>query len=133
MPQRSSALLTVACVRDSREYTVQGISKRLFLGLVNFVPAVAFHLCLNLPEAFSQPGNGLLEVPCKAFLLRPARELGLSSTRFPLFNYIRFALSKAIRLTSNQGRRRSQPLGRLVQPGSELVGTQLHFRGRGTK
>ena len=27
----------------------------LFPGWVNFVPAVAFHFCLNLPEKFSQP------------------------------------------------------------------------------
>ena len=33
-------------------------------GLVNFVPAVAYHFCVNLPEAISQPGNGLLELPC---------------------------------------------------------------------
>ena len=36
----------------------------MFPGLVKFVPAVAYHFSLNLPEAFSQPGNGLLEVPC---------------------------------------------------------------------
>ena len=130
---RMSSRFLLGITKQTVSQDIQGISKRLFPGLVNFVPAVAHHLCLNLPEAFSQPGNGLLEAPCKALVLRPARELGLSPTRFPLFNYIRFALSKAIRLTSNQGRRRSQPLGRLVQPGSELVGTQLHFRGRGTK
>ena len=44
---------------------VQGLTKRPFAGLVNFVPAVAYHSCLNLLEAFSQPGSGLLEVPCK--------------------------------------------------------------------
>ena len=43
---------------------VQGISKRPFPGLVNFVPAVAYLFCLNLPAAFWQPGNGLLEIPC---------------------------------------------------------------------
>ena len=36
----------------------------LFLGLANFVPGVAYHFCLNLPGAFLQPGNGLLEIPC---------------------------------------------------------------------
>ena len=36
-----------------------------FPGLVNFVPAVAYHFCLNLPAAFSQPGNGLIAQPCK--------------------------------------------------------------------
>ena len=29
-----------------------------------FVPAVAYHICLNLPAAFSQPGNGLIVKPC---------------------------------------------------------------------
>ena len=46
----------------NRAFTVssQGISIRPFPGLVNFVPAVAYLFCLNLPAAFSQPGNGLL-------------------------------------------------------------------------
>ena len=36
-----------------------------FLGLANFVPAVAYHCCLNVPAtAFSQPGNGLIAEPC---------------------------------------------------------------------
>ena len=43
---------------------VQGRTIRLFPGLVNFVPAVAYHFCLNLPAAFLQPGNGLLDKPC---------------------------------------------------------------------
>ena len=43
---------------------VQGSTMRPFLGLVNFVPAVAYHLCLNMSASFSQPGNGLLEVLC---------------------------------------------------------------------
>ena len=33
-------------------------------GLVNFVPAVAYHFCLNLPEKFSQPGAHFLAQPC---------------------------------------------------------------------
>ena len=43
---------------------LQGSTMRPFPGLVNFVPAVFYHFCFNLPGAFSQPGNGLLEVPC---------------------------------------------------------------------
>ena len=31
---------------------------------MNFVPAVAYHFCLNLPEKFSQPGNGDLAQHC---------------------------------------------------------------------
>ena len=44
---------------------VQGISIKPFPNLVNFVPAVAYHFCLNLPAAFSQPGNGLVVQHCK--------------------------------------------------------------------
>ena len=39
---------------------VQDLTIRLFPGLVNFVPAAAYHFCLNLPATFSQPGNGLI-------------------------------------------------------------------------
>ena len=33
-------------------------------GLVNFVPAVAYHFCLALPAAFTQPRVRLLAEPC---------------------------------------------------------------------
>ena len=32
--------------------------------MLNFVPAVAYLFCLALPEAFTQPGDHLLAVPC---------------------------------------------------------------------
>ena len=32
--------------------------------MVNFVPALAYHFCLNLPAAFTQPGARLLVEPC---------------------------------------------------------------------
>ena len=35
-------------------------------GLVKFVPAVAYHFCLALPAAFTQPGAHLLAKPCTA-------------------------------------------------------------------
>ena len=38
-----------------------------FPGLVNYVPAVAYHFCLNLLVAFSQPGNGLIVKPCSLY------------------------------------------------------------------
>ena len=34
-------------------------------GLVNCFPAVAYHFCLSLPAAFTQPGQNLLADPCK--------------------------------------------------------------------
>ena len=33
-------------------------------GLVNFVTAVAYHFCLNLPRAFLQPGKNSFGDPC---------------------------------------------------------------------
>ena len=45
---------------------VQGSSKRRSPGLMNFVPAVAYHPCLILPAAFTQPGDHLLAEPCSA-------------------------------------------------------------------
>ena len=42
---------------------VQGSSIRWAQGLVNFVPAVADHFCLNLPEAFSEPRARLILEP----------------------------------------------------------------------
>ena len=48
----------------SLPWTVQEISIRPIPGWVNFVPAGAYLLCLNLPAAFPQPWNGLVEIPC---------------------------------------------------------------------
>ena len=42
----------------------RGSAKRLRPSLVNFVPAVACHLCLILPGAFTQPGQSILADPC---------------------------------------------------------------------
>ena len=33
-------------------------------GFVNFFPALAYHFCLALPAAFTQPGDHLLAEPC---------------------------------------------------------------------
>ena len=38
---------------------LQGSAKRLRPGLINFAPAVAYHCCLSLPAAFTQPGRSL--------------------------------------------------------------------------
>ena len=43
---------------------VQGSTNRREPGLVNFVPALAYHFCLNLLAAFTQPGARLLVEPC---------------------------------------------------------------------
>ena len=46
---------------------IQGSTNRRALGLVNFVPALAYHFCLNFPAAFTQPGARLLVEPCTLF------------------------------------------------------------------
>ena len=44
---------------------IHGFTHRRALDLVNFVPALAYHFCLNLPAAFTQPGARLMVEPCK--------------------------------------------------------------------
>ena len=43
---------------------IKSSAKRWSSGLMNFVPAVAYHFCLGLPAAFTQPGARLLQKPC---------------------------------------------------------------------
>ena len=43
---------------------VQASAKRLWPGLVDFVPAIAYHFCVALPAAFTQTGYHLLAEPC---------------------------------------------------------------------
>ena len=45
---------------------LQGSTNRRVPSLVNFVPALAYHFCLNLPAAFTQPKAHLLVEPCRA-------------------------------------------------------------------
>ena len=40
--------------------TMQGLANRRSPDLVNFVTALAYHFCLALPAAFTQPGDHLL-------------------------------------------------------------------------
>ena len=41
------------------------LAKRRSQGLVNFVIALAYHFCLALSAAFTQPGDHLLAEPCE--------------------------------------------------------------------
>ena len=50
---------------------LQGSAKRWYQGLVNFVTALAYHFCLTLPEAFTQPADHLLAEPCSCVGLLP--------------------------------------------------------------
>ena len=54
---------------DVSIWDLEGRTERLFLGLVNFVPAVAYRFCLNYPAIFSQPGNGLIVQPCTLHMI----------------------------------------------------------------
>ena len=49
---------------DIVSYTQTGSPNECFPGLVNFVPAAAYHFCFNLPRAFSQPGKYSFGDPC---------------------------------------------------------------------
>ena len=64
---------------------VQGLAKRWSPGLVNFVPALAYHFCLVLPAAFTQPGAHLLAEPCrkggKSFCVRGGRSRAIGHKR----------------------------------------------------
>ena len=37
-------------------------------GLMNFVPALAYHFCLNLPSAFTQPGSSTNKMKLKIYV-----------------------------------------------------------------
>ena len=76
-------VLSILCPRDVTEWnsfislhigTVQGSAKRQSPGLVNVVPALAYHFCLALPAEFTQPGNHLLAELCTSIPL----DFGLS-------------------------------------------------------
>ena len=49
--------------------SIQGSAKRQSPGLVNFVTALAYHFCLPLPAAFTQPGDHLIAKPCICALI----------------------------------------------------------------
>ena len=51
--------------REDFDVDIQGSAKRWSPGLVSFVPALAYHFCLALPAAFTQPGACLLAEPCR--------------------------------------------------------------------
>ena len=49
--------------------TLQGSAKRRSPGLVNIAAAVAYHFCLALPAAFTQPGGRLKPSPVRPSLV----------------------------------------------------------------
>ena len=63
----------------------QGWVKMLAHGLMNFVPVVAYHFCLNFPEKFSQPGDYDLgeKVAIDAHLALPLELLDLCDDAVP--------------------------------------------------
>ena len=52
----SSKLASLLFLLPTMACYIQGSAKRRSPGLVNFVTVVAYHLCLSLPAAFTQPG-----------------------------------------------------------------------------
>ena len=57
------------------EKSIQGSTNRRAPGFVNFVIALAYHICLNLPTAFTQPGACLLVEPCREDWTEPYKAL----------------------------------------------------------
>ena len=55
---------TSASVDQTTLANLQGSAKRLRPGFENFGLAVAYHFCLSLSAAFTQPGRRLLADPC---------------------------------------------------------------------
>ena len=52
---------------DPASLTYQHFDVNFPPGLVNFDTAVAYHLCINLPETFLQPGVHFLAKPAQQF------------------------------------------------------------------
>ena len=73
---------------------VQGSAKRLWPGLVDFVPAVAYHFCFNLPAAFTQPGQSFLAKPCICLTAGKNRSGNLKKKPFFLY-LVKIALAGA--------------------------------------
>ena len=62
--QSRSCFLSHESVRHSLAAYIQGRAKKWSPDLVSFVAAVAYHLCLDLPAAFTQHGDHFLADPC---------------------------------------------------------------------
>ena len=60
-----AGLLDICCFKLVPQSLLQVATKRLGSGLVNFVTALAYHFCLNLPAIFTQLGDHLLSEPCR--------------------------------------------------------------------
>ena len=60
---------------EALSLSLQGSTNRRAPGFVNFVLTLAYHFCLNLPAAFTQPGAHLLVEPCTSLICRPEREV----------------------------------------------------------
>ena len=57
----------IQSIKKSKKSQLQGLTLRPFPGLVNFVPVVAYHFCLNLPAAAAEQ-----IVPCYPFISSPS-------------------------------------------------------------
>ena len=62
--------------RATQSDAIQGSPQESFPGLENFVTADAFHLSLNLPATFTQPGNDSFWTPVERESEREGGECG---------------------------------------------------------
>ena len=81
---RAMRALVASCLCNGNGWCTmetQSLAKRRTPGLVNFVPAVAYHICLALPAAFTQPRARFSAELCRS--LHPSLAL-LKGTPHPL-------------------------------------------------
>ena len=64
--KRAAAAGSSQC-KHSTPPSTTGLDSKAVPRFGEFVPSVAYHFYLNLPAAFSQPGNGLIVQPCTSF------------------------------------------------------------------
>ena len=67
------------------KHNIQGFTIWLFSDLVNFVPAVAYCFCPNLPAPFLQPRNSIIAKPCSklgmlSMFMSPTHVINLART-----------------------------------------------------
>ena len=94
--------------------TVQGLgsTNRQAPGLVNFFPALAYHFCLNLPAAFTQPGVRLIVEPCrcKPLVLKYPYAFGSPNVSSVMMRGVREVMQRGRRKGGREGVRPSSKL-----------------------
>ena len=95
---------------------IQGSAKRWSPGLVNFVTALAYHFCLALPAAFTQPGARLFADLCMNSDSSPAAAVPVSSHLLQVTEEWKWRHDSALLEKSEQKDRAAIPIEHLTFP-----------------